>query len=66
MPSPPAGIAPGDAARLTHPGDEAENAVPGTVVDVFGVADSGLYAVRIGPESTAALSLGMRVGAHLG
>ena len=59
-------ISPGDAALLNLPGEEAEEAVPGTVVDVFSIADSGLYAVRILPESSGTLALGMSVEVRLG
>lgn len=54
----------GSAARLIFAGQE-EDAVRGTVVEVSAIADSGDYAVRIRPETDAALPLGMSVEARI-
>ena len=54
-------IAVGDRVALTFAGYEDEDAAPGTVVAISGLADSGQYAVYIRPETDAALPLGMHV-----
>ena len=51
----------GSVAQLIFAGQEDEDAVNGTVVEISAIADSGEYTVRIRPEMDAALSLGMRV-----
>lgn len=51
----------GDRVALTFAGYEDEDAAPGTVVDVSGIADSSQYTVYIRPETDAALPLGMHV-----
>ena len=56
-----AAIRPGDAVLLTFAAWEDEDAVPGSVVEVSSIADSGLYAVRREPENQKGLYLGMRV-----
>ena len=55
----------GSAAQLIFAGQEDEDAVPGTVVEISAIADSGKYAVRIRPETDAALPLGMSVEARI-
>lgn len=55
----------GSAARLTFAGQEDEDAVSGTVVEISAIADSGEYAVRIRPDTDAALPLGLTVEARI-
>ena len=55
----------GSAARLTFAGQEDEDAVSGTVVEISAIADSGEYTVRIRPDAEAALPLGMSVEARI-
>jgi len=58
-------LSPGDAAELVFAGQEAEEAVGGTVIDVSGIGESGLYTVRLRPEEGQALALGMSVEVRL-
>ncbi len=51
----------GSPARLIFAGQEDEDAVSGTVVEISAIADSGEYTVRIRPDTDAALPLGMSV-----
>ena len=55
----------GSAARLVFAGQEEEDAVNGTVVEISAIAESGEYTVRIRPETDAALALGMSVEARI-
>ena len=55
----------GSAARLTFAGQEDEDAMSGTVVEISAIADSGEYTVRIRPDTDAALPLGMSVEARI-
>ena len=59
-------ISVGSAAQLIFAGREDEDAVPGTVVAISAIADSGEYAVRIRPEADASLPLGMSVEVRVG
>ena len=58
-------IAVGDAALLTLAGQEDEDAIEGTVVEISAIAKSDKYTVRIRPETDMALPLGMGVGVRL-
>lgn len=55
----------GSAAQLVFAGQEDGEAVPGTVVGISAIADSGRYAVRIRPLTAAKLYIGMSVEARL-
>ena len=55
----------GSVARMAFSGQEEEDAVPGVAVGISAIADSGRYAVRIRPETGAALFLGMSVEARV-
>ncbi len=55
----------GSAARLIFAGQEDEDAVSGTVVEISSIANSGEYTVRIRPDAEAALPLGMSVEARI-
>ncbi len=55
----------GSAAQLIFAGQEDEDAVNGTVVEISAIADSGEYTVRVRPETDAALPLGMSVKARI-
>ena len=57
-------IAVGDRVELVFAGHEDEDAVPGTVLGISGIAESEKYTVRIRPETDAALPLGMSVEVH--
>lgn len=55
----------GSAAQLIFAGQEDEDAVSGTVVEISAIADSGEYTVRIRPETDAVLPLGLSVEARI-
>lgn len=55
----------GDAALLTLAGQEDEDAIPGTVVAIAGIAESDQYTVRIRPQTDQALPLNMSVGVRV-
>ena len=55
----------GSAAQLIFAGQEDEDAVSGTVVEISAIADSGEYTVHIRPDTDAALPLGMSVEARI-
>lgn len=55
----------GDAATMSFAGDIDDAAVAGTVVEISGIARSGLFAVRIRPASREGLALGMSVAVRL-
>jgi len=55
----------GDAATMSFAGDIDDAAVAGTVVEISGIAQSSLFAVRIRPASRDGLALGMSVAVRL-
>jgi len=57
-------IAIGDVAALTFAGEEDERAVDGAVVEIRDSSEPGKYVVRIQPQTTDQLPLGMSVEAR--
>ena len=55
----------GDSAWLVYPGQDDEDAEKGVIVEVFAIAESEAYTVRIRPESGEAPALGMSVEVHI-
>ncbi len=59
-------VAPGDAVQLIYAANPEETPAAGTISEISYIASNETYAVRIRPENTEGLRLGMTVSVRIG